>query len=194
MKKIDNLEEFVEKFDAAKKQNPLDLSSDQDLVFAIMNLISIEEHLIFTGLKTEKTSYYDAMLTVRDIRKKSLQKIIKDYEGEIWCTSKHLLAACMRFMEVGTKQMSLSNKKDAYECYSQAYEMYCLFWGFNMKLLDSNDLQWVEDKIPAFNKANDDSDKKVTPAEEKESSETKPQGAMSKLGAFLKKAVNCCIE
>ncbi len=190
MEKINNLEEFVEKFDAMKKQNPLDLSSDQDLVFAIMNLISIEEHLIFTGLKTEKNSYYDAMLTVRDIRKKSLQRIIKEYEGEIWCTSKHLLAACMRFMEVGTKQMSLGNKTDAYELYSQAYEMYCLFWGFNMKLIDSKDLKWDEGKanlnVPTAN------DKK--PEATKTEDTSKPKSTMSKLGAFLKKAVNCCIE
>jgi hypothetical protein len=42
MKIIDNLNEFVEKYDNMKKINPLDLSSDQDLSIAIMNLISID--------------------------------------------------------------------------------------------------------------------------------------------------------
>lgn len=37
-----------------QKVNPKDLSSDQDLSIAIMNLISIEEHLVFSGAKTGK--------------------------------------------------------------------------------------------------------------------------------------------
>ena len=59
MKKAENVKEFVERIDASKKVNPKDLSSDQDLSIAIMNLISIEEHLVFSGAKTGKTSYYD---------------------------------------------------------------------------------------------------------------------------------------
>ena len=38
MKKIESVQEFVEKLDAAKKVNPKDLSSDQDLTIGIMNL------------------------------------------------------------------------------------------------------------------------------------------------------------
>ena len=42
MQKIKSVKEFVEKMDAAKKVNPKDLSSDQDLSIGIMNLISFE--------------------------------------------------------------------------------------------------------------------------------------------------------
>ena len=45
MNKAKNVKEFVERIDSTKKVNPKDLSSDQDLTIAIMNLISIEEHL-----------------------------------------------------------------------------------------------------------------------------------------------------
>jgi len=45
--KIKNLSEFVKKIDQMKKQDKMDLSSDQDLSIAIMNLISIEEHLFY---------------------------------------------------------------------------------------------------------------------------------------------------
>ena len=45
MKKAESVKEFVERVDQAKKKNPKDLSSDQDLTIAIMNLISIENHL-----------------------------------------------------------------------------------------------------------------------------------------------------
>jgi len=37
-----------------KKEDKLDLSSDQDLSIAIMNLLSIEEHLIFLAQKPIK--------------------------------------------------------------------------------------------------------------------------------------------
>ena len=111
MKKAENVKEFVERIDATKKVNPKDLSSDQDLTIAIMNLISIEEHLVFSGAKTGKTSFYDLIEDVRETRKKLMMKIIPSYEGEVWCISKHLLASSMRLMEVGTKQQSLGNKE-----------------------------------------------------------------------------------
>ena len=84
MKKIQNVKEFVEKMDAAKKVNPKDLSSDQDLSIGIMNLISIEEHLMFSGAKTGKTAFYDQINEVREMRKRMMQKIIPSYEGEVW--------------------------------------------------------------------------------------------------------------
>lgn len=71
MKKAENVKEFVERIDATKKVNPKDLSSDQDLTIAIMNLISIEEHLVFSGAKTGKTSFYDLIEDVRETRKKT---------------------------------------------------------------------------------------------------------------------------
>ena len=64
MKKAESVKEFVERVDATKKKNPKDLSSDQDLTIAIMNLISIEEHLIFSGAKTGKTGFDDMVQEV----------------------------------------------------------------------------------------------------------------------------------
>jgi hypothetical protein len=46
--KTKDINALIEKFDNMKKQEKMDLSSDQDLSIAIMNLISIEEHLIFS--------------------------------------------------------------------------------------------------------------------------------------------------
>ena len=107
MQKAKNVKEFVERVDASKKLNPKDLSSDQDLTIAIMNLISIEEHLVFSGAKTGKNSFFDMIQNIRELRKNLMLKIIPSYEGEVWCISKHLLAASMRLMEVGTKQQSM---------------------------------------------------------------------------------------
>ena len=147
MEKAKNVKEFVERMDSRKKVNPKDLSSDQDLTIGIMNLISIEEHLVFSGAKTGKTSFYDLIEEVRDTRKKLMQKIIPAYEGEVWCISKHLLATCMRLMEVGTKQQSLGNKEEAYALFDKAYDMYCLFWGLNMNMLQVDNAKWVADSL-----------------------------------------------
>ncbi len=189
MKKIESVKEFVEKIDATKKVNPKDLSSDQDLTIALMNLISIEEHLVFSGAKTGKTSFYDLIEGIRETRKTLMQKVIPAYEGEVWCISKHLLAASMRLIEVGTKQQSLGHKEEAYKLFDQAYELYCLFWGLNMNMINTDDVKWVEDNMDDIKKLS----AKIS-TEDKSPKETKPQGAMTKMKAFVRKAVDCCIE
>lgn len=192
MKKAKDVKEFVERVDAGKKMNPKDLSSDQDLTIAIMNLISIEEHLVFSGAKTGKTSFYDLIENVRELRKNLMQRVIPEYEGEVWCISKHLLASSMRLMEVGTKQQSLKNTKLAYSLFDQAYELYCLFWGLNMKMLDVKDVKWVEDNLEDIKKISASLEENRTSADKIEKKEN--VGVMGKMKAFVKKAVDCCIE
>jgi hypothetical protein len=172
---IKNLNEFIEKVDQMKKQEKMDLSSDQDLTIAIMNLVSIEEHFFFTGAKTGKTEYYDMIKDVREMRKELLKKIIKEYEGEVWCISKHLLAASYRLMEVGTKQLGMGRKEEAYDFFGKAYNLYSLFWGLNMKLLNVGDIKKIDDNAVSKH----DEEKK---------------GFMGTLGTLVKKAIDCCIE
>ena len=200
MKKAENVKEFVERIDASKKVNPKDLSSDQDLSIAIMNLISIEEHLVFSGAKTGKTSYYDLIKDIRETRKNLLQKIIPSYEGEVWCMSKHLLATSMRLMEVGTKQQTLGHDEEAYKMFNTAYDMYCLFWGLNMGMMETKDLKWIEPDLEEVKKittkaAEFSKEKVIEPvAKEAEPVEAEPSSALSKMKKFVRKAVDCCIE
>ena len=195
MKKARDVKEFVERIDATKKVNPKDLSSDQDLTIAIMNLISIEEHLVFSGAKTGKTSFYDLIQDIRELRKNLMQRVIPAYEGEVWCISKHLLASSMRLMEVGTKQQSLGHKDEAYKLFNQAYDLYCLFWGLNMKMLDVEDVKWVEDNMEDIKKISAQLEKVEAPKiKEKVAEAPKQGGALAKMKAFVRKAVDCCIE
>ncbi len=190
-----SIKEFVEKIDATKKVNPKDLSSDQDLTIAIMNLISIEEHLMFSGAKTGKNSYYDLIEQVRETRKQLMQKIIPEYEGEVWCISKHLLSASMRLMEVGTKQQSLKHKEEAYKLFDQSYELYCLFWGLNMKLLNLEDVKWVEDSFDDVKQLSAQLSASVNSEEKtKDPEHVENESAFSKIKSFVRKAVDCCIE
>lgn len=170
-----SLNEMIDKVDMLKKDHKLDLSSDQDLTIAIMNLVSIEEHFFFTGAKTGKTKYYDLLNDIREMRKSLLKRIIKEYEGEVWCISKHLLAASYRLMEVGTKAQGNGKKEDAQEMFQKAYDLYSLFWGLNMKLIDTGEIKKIDDE------AIDKNDK------EKKS-------LSGKLGALVRKVIDCCIE
>ena len=185
MKKIESVQEFVEKLDAAKKVNPKDLSSDQDLTIGIMNLISIEEHLMFSGAKTGKHEYYDLINEVREMRKNAMLKIIPSYEGEVWCISKHLLAASMRVFEVGTKALAAGDKETAYNLFDQSYGLYCMFWGLNMGMLSGEAPKSKPASTPKA-KLKSEPAKIETPAPK--------SGGMGKLKAWVKNAVNCCIE
>ena len=129
-KKVEN---FIEKVKNIVEEGSLDLSSDEDLSIGIMNLISIEEHLFFTANKTNKDKYYTLLNEIREIRKTLLKEIIKDYEGEVWCISKHLLAASMRLMEVGTKALTNGEDEKAEGLFQQSYRLYMMFWEINLK-------------------------------------------------------------
>lgn len=196
---IKNLEEFIKKVDDMKKQDLKDLSSDQDLSIAIMNLISIEEHFFFTGAKLGKPGYYDLIKDVREMRKELLQKIVKEPEGEVWCISKHLLSASMRLMEVGTKQLGMGKKEAAADMFDKAYSLYSLFWGINMKIVDLGDVKRIDEG--ALDKH--DKDKTLlavteqAASAEKKSGEEKAasdKGFLGGLKELVRKAVDCCIE
>ena len=163
----------------------LDLSSDEDLSIAVMNLISIEEHLFFTGGKTGKTHYYDLLYQIREMRKGLLKMLILDYEGEVWCISKHLLAASMRLMEVGTKYQSKGETEKACDFFKKSFDLYNLFWGLNLGLVKKGDL-----KEGDFSK-----DEKTTFVNNTDSKlPEKDEGFFPRMGKFLSGLVDCCKE
>ena len=162
------IKEWLEKINEVKKGN-VDLSRDEDLSIAIMNLISLEEHFFFTTMKTENQNYLDMLKSVREVRTGLMKKIVKEPKGEEWCISKHLLAASMRLMEVGTKELSKGNKEAANDFFRQSFSLYSLFFAINLKMVETEKLVHNEE----FKK------------EEK---------LMSRFSAIIKKIVDCCKE
>jgi hypothetical protein len=69
----------------------------------------------------------------------------------------------------------MNKKEEAYDLFGKAYNLYSLFWGLNMKLLNVGDIKKIDDK--AINK-----------------NDTEKKGFMGKLGELVKKAIDCCIE
>jgi len=166
----------VEKIEAEKK---LDLSSGEDLSVGIMNLIGIEEHLFFSYNKTNNKQYLDLLDEIRRMRINLMKELIKDYEGEVYCISKHLLAASMRLMEVGTKELKRGDKEKAKQMFGNSYKLYSLFWGLNTKIVnlkevkrDIKDVYLVDEKAKKFEKVS----------------------IFSKLNYFVQKALDCCRE
>ncbi|MBI5332249.1 MAG: hypothetical protein HZB65_01625 [Candidatus Aenigmarchaeota archaeon] len=104
-----------------------DLTDMQDLSIAVMNLINLEEHLAFTAMKTKKKEYLVVQVAVRKKRVKLMKKLLKNTEGELWCISKHLLAATMRLMESSTKYID-KDPEQAYSLVKDAFDTYSLFW------------------------------------------------------------------
>lgn len=177
---VKNYDDLVKKVESVTKTGKVDLSSSEDLSIAIMNLISIEEHLFFTAQKTEKPQYLDILNEVRSMRTELLKKIIKDYEGEVWCISKHLLAASMRLMEVGTKEEKRGNRKIAWDLFKKSFRLYSLFWAINLKVVDMDDIPMDDGNINFIGEK-----------------EVKLKGTASPLDKFaqiFKKAIDCCKE
>ncbi|MEK7574537.1 MAG: hypothetical protein AAB514_03350 [Patescibacteria group bacterium] len=148
-------ETLLEKIEKMKKSGSVDLSTEEDLSIAVMNLISLEEHFFFTGVKTKKSEYFDLLGEARNMRKELLAKIMDKNEGETWCVSKHLLATTMRLIEVGAKLYSDGKQTEAKEMYDRAYKMYSIFWALRLKLIDTsgfkkiaaNDQPWTFEDI-----------------------------------------------
>jgi hypothetical protein len=138
-----DFKELMEKIERMKKSGEIDLSTEEDLSIAVMNLISLEEHFFFTGSKTGKGEYFDLLSETREIRKSLLKKLINDHEGETWCISKHLLGTTMRLMEVGTKLFSDGKKDEAKDVFEKAHKIYSLFWALRLKLIDTAGLKKV---------------------------------------------------
>lgn len=176
-----DVRQFMEKVKKMEKGEKLDLSSGEDLSIGIMNLISIEEHLFFSGNKTGEVKYFELLDEVRKMRVSLLKEIIKEYNGEVWCISKHLLAASMRVMEVGTKALKNGEKDKAYDYFKKSYDLYNLFWGLNLGVVKPSMLS----KDKAFE------NKKEAPIEYKDE---KGNSFLGKMSSMIGKVLDCCRE
>ncbi|MFA6227229.1 MAG: hypothetical protein WC631_02015 [Candidatus Paceibacterota bacterium] len=136
-----NYNEVLKKIEEMKKGRNFDLSTEEDLAIAVMNLISLEEHMFFTGAKTDKPEYFEMLNEIRGMRTKLLGKMIDKTEGETWCISKHLLATCMRLFEVGTKLQSDGKKAEAIETFEQAHKMFTMFFALRLKIVEVCDIK-----------------------------------------------------
>ena len=195
MTENEDYKKLLEKVERVANGKKLDINVEEDLVVGIMNLLGIEEHLFFTAEKTSKNSYLKLLNEVRKMRVELLKKIIKDPEGELWCTSKHLLSASMRMMEVGTKHLKENNEKEAKEYFDRSYNLYNLFWALNLKIIDPKTLK-EKDIVPAsyFKKESEEFNSKIDSTIPTDKKTQTDSTFFSKIGNMVKKAIDCCKE
>jgi len=176
---INNYKDLLAKVEEVTAQKGLDLSSGEDLSIGIMNLISIEEHLFYTSQKTKNKKYLDLLNEVRVMRTELMKQIIKDYEGEVWCISKHLLAASMRLMEVGTKELKKGDKEKAWDLFEKSYKLYSLFWGMNLGVVKMDSVKRGDFEVKMIDEKGKEKGK---------------VSVFDKLGSLVQKAIDCCRE
>lgn len=175
----DKVKALLEKVEAATKEKKFDLSSNEDLSVGIMNLIAIEEHLFFTFQKTGKEKYLELLNEVRLMRTELMKNIIKVYEGEVWCISKHLLSASMRLIEVGTKELKKGDKNKATDLFDKAYKLYSLFWGINLGAVKMENVKRTDSEVNLID----------------EKGNIKASVSLwDKLGVIVQKVLDCCKE
>lgn len=176
MEMNDKLKQFMDKIKKSEKSATIDLSIGEDLSIAIMNLISIEEHLLFTGNKTGDDKFFELLYEARKMRSDLLKQIVKNPKGELYCTSKHLLAASMRLFEVGTKYQSKGEKKTAYDFFRKSFDLYNLFWGLNLDMVKTDGISKKEIK------------------EDTKEVELKKSDFFGKINGVIGKILDCCRE
>lgn len=110
------------------KTEKTDLAKEQELSMAVMNLISVEEHLAFTAAKSKKDAYLDIYNAVRELRSKYMKELVANKDGEVWCASKHMLSSVMRLIETGIKYGASGDRQKAMEMFSDAIDTYQMFW------------------------------------------------------------------
>ena len=166
----EQVKDWLKKIQETKK-GEVDLSRDEDLAIALMNIISLEEHFYFTAMKTDNQKYLEMLKDVRELRKNLLRKIVTNPEGEEWCISKHLLAASMRLEEVGTKELGKGNLKEANNYFKAGFELFSLFFAINLKMVGKEKLTKLSTEASQANK-----------------------GIMAGFSGIIKKIVDCCKE
>jgi hypothetical protein len=134
----------------------------EDLSLAVMNLISLEEHFFFTGVKTGNDSYFDTASEIRNLRKESMEALVSNHEGETWCATKHLLAATMRLIEVANRFQAEGKKEEAKKMFYRAYKTYSIFWALRLKLISVKDGVKVAEEDKNVNPSSDSGEKKWT--------------------------------
>ena len=135
----DNNEKFtalLRRIEELKTNPAIDLSADEDLALSVMNLVSLEEHFIFTGNKLNQDEFFDLAGEIREVRKSQMAKLLPQAPGETWCAVKHLLAASMRSLEVGQKLKRDGRADEAKTMFNDAYHLYALVWALKLKIAD----------------------------------------------------------
>jgi len=123
------------------------LSIEEELFWAIANLIQVEEHLLQTLYESPEALIYEIgqmISKVRSMRVKLMKQIgISNPLGETWCAAKHLISATYRLMEAGEKCLThyndVTNAKKYTDMARQIEELVLLFYVDLLKRMEKDE-------------------------------------------------------
>jgi hypothetical protein len=180
---VDAEDESLEILDDLFQGMSGDIDFDEDLSFAVMNLIAAEEHLVFTAARLGEDdprtkTVFETLRHVRDVRRWGLYSLVENPPSEIWCASKHLLAASMRFIEVANRKSGQGKLDEASFAAENAFSLWSLFWG----LATNAPVQMPEERLKAVRTTMD------------EDTKGRSDSFLTRVKDSVKRLVDCCIE
>ena len=112
-----------------------DIPVEMDLLWAVANLVEMEEHLwsVIGDVKREvgddelAEEAIELMRGVRNLRAKLMKKLVPARHFETWCELKHAISALYRIGEVASKFASECRDAEAAEmaaCQKEALNLY----------------------------------------------------------------------
>jgi hypothetical protein len=108
----------------SSKISEYDVSLIRDLAYAVRNMIEAEGHLKQTIAtirdREKKKKYIEILKTVRTIRGKWMNKILKNKDYGIYCFSKHALSVSEELGEVASKLADDEKDEESYEAMEDA--------------------------------------------------------------------------
>lgn len=129
-----SLKARIESADNAKKVNLLDLSADQDLSIALMNMMAVEKYAADFGC-AEIYSH------INMVRQGLLKRILRD--RTIFDIAERILLASVLQLNAAVRFQDAGDMDSAYAGFNMAYELYSVFWGLNMKMITIEDAEGV---------------------------------------------------
>jgi len=103
-----------------------DVGLIEDSCYALSNLVSIENHCLFSYLNTKEEKWLDVLNLIRKKRTILLDRIVKKENSQLYCVSKHLLASSMGISEVANRYLEKGEKEFAKELYEFSGDCYAL--------------------------------------------------------------------
>lgn len=137
-----SFEPIIRELDRFRQEAPSENERNVAMIMALMNLVSIEEHLVFTGTKTQKEKYFELIKAFQPMKQTLFKGLaIPVPERSL---AERFLAASMRLMEVGTKQYCQSEKTSESSFFSYAYRCYLLFETIRVGEIERSEIRDID--------------------------------------------------
>jgi len=101
----------------------LDVPIEVDWILGIAHLTQCAEHLNFSSVELKDKNLLEIANLIDKIRIKHLKRLVGNLGGQLYCNTKHKLAALIRLMETGDKLRREGKFEEAMEYYKDSNDI-----------------------------------------------------------------------